>query len=343
MKVVHLQLFLRYTSVEKALGDVKISVTITDDGGCEYGGNDSIKKDFTIRYVDKQPPEIAILFPKDQSQQESIMMIKGTASDSITQIEHVELMIADDKTFYAYSFESYNMYTSNTEIWSEVYTIHDTWLLTVDDSILSNCQMYTITARAFDTVGNVSYTSVTFMNKPCETPLISCVISKDIVTWGDTILISGEIIPWKNSHQKEIELFFENDISEPEQKYTIVNVNDNGYYQYLLKTESFLTAGEWKIQARWKGDMDVRVFNGHSDIEYLKINRPLTEITVNPYPKTIKHGKTLSLTGKLVVKSDVPKNMEEQFVKINIFDKDDHIIEDYWVDLDVQGFYRKNN
>ena len=279
------------------IGDSIITIAVSDSEYTAYTY-------FNIKVLDNIPPVISIVKPFNNSYcNNKPFEIRIDTSDNGSGVSNVDLLMTDG-TKYLYQLQN-----SNSRIFSDKKTsinvkfdeFLEYWIDVISDNLLFEGKQYTITVISTDNANNEALTSVTFKygNEPIEAE-ITCELSKNSITFGDNLTISGSIIidpPNNNIYDVEIIIKYR---GEPE-KYAKESVSSNtdGYFYYNLKCDNYKIdrAGTWDIKAVCIEQKGIKY--SESLPQTLIVNKAKTSISIEVLTRSIKYGHPLSISGKL--------------------------------------------
>ena len=229
-------------------------------------------------YVDGTIPSIQIDYPNTICV-DQLDKIKGSASD-ISKDFSVELTILDEH---------------NSQIFNDIKyffnNINEYWDFTPPQSIEKNKE-YTIIAKITDFAGNTN-TSKRVFSYGMNPSTITCTISKNAITFGERITISGRISP--ASHLIDagvsIDLISPRGIVRP----MSASANIEGNFSYHTACNDMNSAGNWAIRTSWEGNDCL--LPAISNTQKILVDRAISNITLDLTSDAIKVGDTISIGG----------------------------------------------
>ena len=126
-----------------------------------------------------------------------------------------------------------------------------------------------------------------------ETSTITCNISRDSITFGELITISGQILPSDNLNNAVVRIYLTKYYDYTINKTT--TANQEGQYTYHVACNDIPEAGLWVIEARWDGNEN---YSPASSNELdLMIDRADTYISLELSSDVVKAGDKISIFG----------------------------------------------
>jgi len=153
---------------------------------------------------------------------------------------------------------------------------------------------YTINVKVLDNVENESITQTTFTYKKQKSE-ISCNLSSSQITIGESLTITGVIVPTDSSiPDVRIEMTSEKGFVTTKK----ISANRDGSFSYTTECSDFDFAGLWYIKTIFDGG--TCIYGSESDAQSLTIVKAPTELILSITEDAIKKSDTFFVSGKLV-------------------------------------------
>jgi Chitobiase/beta-hexosaminidase C-terminal domain/EPTP domain/Dockerin type I domain/Beta-propeller repeat len=278
-------------------------IDITEDTTLKFfsvdlsGNTEVVRTEVYNIEIDTDGPAMIITWPGDGSFARPVPMISGIASD-VSGVSEVQLQVTDG-TFYL-DEGPYGPYFTNTESWVTP-TGTETWVLYVNTAVWDEGIVYSITARATDTLDNSGTNTSTFTYAvPSEPSTITCVLSDNSIILGEPLEVSGLITPAPNQGGAFVDVV----LMPPEGQalHIPVTANSLGEFSYDVECGDINRAGEWIVLTSWAGDGTLE--EATSEEKALNVTKAETRLTLNLTSQAIKLGDKVSISGKFTPQPD---------------------------------------
>ena len=239
-----------------------------------------INKTITIEDDDLM---VRIISPDDQSPfDEDLIYVQGDANDKMNDIARIELIVSNSTGNKYSGVKNYNN-TENSVSWGFNIS-NEEWII---DGVL-----YTITAIAYNSIGYSCSTSIQYGMVDSE---ITCDISKNQVIIGESISVSGLILPSLESMTEvTIEVCYDEDDTC---FYFYDNTDQEGKFSTLV---SLKKAGLCSIKSKWDGKKRYKPDVSNAIDLMVQKGYPLLKTKASSYQ--IKTNEKISIDGVLEYK-----------------------------------------
>ncbi|MFZ4858969.1 MAG: C13 family peptidase [Desulfuromonadaceae bacterium] len=218
----------------------------------DAAGNISSGKPATV-LVDNNRPSVLITTPLDNSSHSSLLQITGSSSDATSSIVKVEVMISDG-TFYVHGDGSQDLEPT----WI-VATGKNSWALNTSLVNWTEGSTYSILARSYDQVGNISSlatSSFTYVTAVGYTTL-SMDLSAQTVLQGGKLSASGKLTRLPDNGTDLSNLTIALSITTPDGSLIIpapsaVTTDSTGHFSFT-DMNIFVLKGTYTIKAVFTG------------------------------------------------------------------------------------------
>ncbi|MDD2856634.1 MAG: DUF1566 domain-containing protein, partial [Desulfuromonadaceae bacterium] len=232
-----------YAFVKDAAANVSNSITSTTE--------------ITLPIVDTTPPVAVITLPVNNITIPSLLEISGSASDIGSSVEKVEIQIVRGTVYYLQSDERW----MTSSYW---FTANGTtsWKLSLPNTLYTEGAVYTVHARAYDTIGNISSEATsTFTYSTSSATLayttVSINLSANNILQQGNLTIGGKLtrLPDNGSSMKSKAITLT--ISKPDgtqvnPSYSTTTTTDLGDFTFN-DISVFDQKGSYTIQANFAG------------------------------------------------------------------------------------------
>lgn len=150
-----------------------------------------ISKIQTHKYViDTQAPTVKITDPVTDTMHKSIPAISGTVSDASSGLDRVELRITDGELFL--TDDEQNPFSA-TPTHLSVTSDGESWSYDTSKVPFPQSKTYTLTAKTFDKVGNLSEDTITVTIGELAYTTLSLTLNSQTILQNDTLAVTGKL------------------------------------------------------------------------------------------------------------------------------------------------------
>ncbi|MBF0452039.1 MAG: leucine-rich repeat domain-containing protein, partial [Candidatus Magnetomorum sp.] len=261
--------------------------------------------DNKILTIDGVPPEVTITQPENGQCVDYLDMIKGTVSDTFG-IKTIDITVTDgnnSSNSVPYELKQNSWNVDIVEIsWQPDTPSGESPLTPVVFALQENVS-YTINVLVEDNVGNTAEAQTTFTYKK-QTSQISCNLSDNRLTVGETLIITGTIVP-ADTVISDIFIEMKSDTGIVKTKKIVTN--RDGSFSYTSECEDFHQAGLWQIKTIFEGGTCIDA--SESDYQSITFVKAETEIVLDTTDDAIRKGDVFSISGKLTPSPDCNANL----------------------------------
>jgi hypothetical protein len=280
--------------------DNKVYLAVSDEYERPY-----IAEIYTLTFVDKEPPTIHIKTPTNLSNPNDLTKITGTASDENSGIDQVEIQLSDGNNYWYADNE--NDKWLQEEIWIKCDGT-ESWSFYKPSQWPDNALSYTLTAKATDNKGKTATTSVQLI---LPKPGITCNLSTNRMTYGESILIQGNI----SFDDNDIDLGGQNILitlehasyESPKEFYAITY--SSGAFQTEIGCAEICEHGEWFVTASIRGNTNFAGSESPKKSFIVKKARP--ELIIDTSIQRAKLDQNISIRGKISLKDQLNQHCND--------------------------------
>ena len=317
-------------SCDDASGSGCTAIYYTADGSVptalsnEYSGPITVDQNTALKYfavdgagnieavneqfygIDTTAPAITITTPEDGSTIKPLYYITGSATDAGSGISRVDLRITDGIRYMALD-EWNTIYFSENEHWLPATVTEnvpeigsDTWTSRYIDK-WSEDTGYTITARATDSAGNSSETTIHFTyGEQKNISTIICNLSSEGIILGEPVIVTGQISPAPTSIGVGVDIILTPPGSDPKHRTAFADAQGN--FSYDIACGDIDRAGAWSVSAVWTGDASLQ--GATSQLQTLEVVKAEAGISLDVTSQAIKLGDPVTISGKFTPEPD---------------------------------------
>jgi alpha-tubulin suppressor-like RCC1 family protein len=254
-------------------------------------------KEYTI---DKENPKITEIIKISITNKEGFQ-IECSDTNGISGV-HLMLVDNEDKFLGYDENEDFKWKDSDSEpIWLPTENEFSLYFKNFETIICERpSQPLSLTAKAVDFAGNISYFSTTYDCR--KDTIITCNLNKNEITIGESITITGTVQD-DNSYIPDLDV---NDViivylNYQTKTHPDMLINDHYYYQtnYI---NSFCQEGDAKIYASYEGNNNYKPSN--STEQTLKVNKAKSQLKIDCLKKQILQEDFLQISGSLNVTNE---------------------------------------
>ncbi len=299
----------------------------------------SVTSDHTIHasFVKiENPLSVSITSPQDGLPMKPVYNIQGTASDKSGQVAKVELQITSQAGNETYYLDADNKF----DLTHEWLTANGTnsWSFNTSGVTWSEDTPYQISAQATNSSEETSTHSITFVyGEQAQPSTITCDLSVDTLVIGESIHISGQILPDPGQIGAGVDVTLISPEPEGEEFSISVLANKKGEFSYDSVCGQINREGTWTVRSTWGGndDLDEAV----SEDQNFQVSRAKSNLTLDLSSQAIKDKEKVSLSGRILPQPDCGKILPGVELKLKITDPDgtgyeESLTPDNW------GFFR---
>jgi hypothetical protein len=256
---------------------------------------------YMLYLADKEPPVIHINAPANLSNPNDLTKITGTANDEISGIDKVEIQLTDGNNDW--NVEEWQQ----DEIWIECEGT-ESWIFYKPIQWHDNALSYTLTAKATDKSDNEAYTSIQLIH-PKST--ITCNLSTNRMTYGESILIKGNI----SFDDNDIDLGGQNILitlehasyESPKEFYAITY--SSGAFQTEIGCAEICEHGEWFVTASIRGNTNFA--GSESPKKSFTVKKARPELIIDTSIQRAKLDQNISIRGKISLKDQLNQHCND--------------------------------
>ncbi|KPA14131.1 hypothetical protein MHK_005662, partial [Candidatus Magnetomorum sp. HK-1] len=267
----------------------------------------------TLRVIDDEL-WVKINYPENNASTDNLMGIFGETSDRLNDISRIQLQISDGNQYINENYEF-----ASTPVWIDTQGTNS-WLLNTSKINWKKDTAHTITARAINTKGYTTITTITYINGNLYEPsIITCELAIDHIIAGEPLEIHGQISPPpKSGMPVDLELKHPESgaIIYPKPEIT----NKSGEFTFQVACGKINKSGDWTVNTSWNGDNDLE--KAKSEIQTLNVSPSQSRLSLYATSRNLKLDETITFSGKLSYQIDCNKGLLNQTLTFKTIDPD---------------------
>ena len=275
--------------------------------------------DNKILPIDGIPPEVTITQPESGLCYDTLDMIKGTADDDFN-IKSITITLSSYTQTSKPAIYEFIPNENGPDEWvvdiSKINWQNEPGSTLPERFEMKENESYTINVKVVDNVENVSETQSTFTYKK-KSSEISCNVSSNLLTIGETLTITGSILPVDNViSDVHIEM-------KSEKGYVTtktISANRDGSFALTTECTNFDHAGLWYITTIFDGASCI--YGAESAAQPITIVKADTDIVLFSSEDAILNTDSFSISGKLTPTPGCYGNLLGLNIQLHIFGVD---------------------